>query len=43
MFQTSTVDQQPEKGRKTIKSDQSKSTKDPPMIKSVFLSITQVW
>ena len=37
MLRTSTVDQQPEKERKTIESDQGELTKDFPMVKSVFL------
>ena len=42
MLRTSVVDQQPKKGRKTIEGDQSELAKDPPIVKSIFLLITQV-
>ena len=42
MLRTSAVDQQPKKGRKTIEGDWRELAKDPPMVKSIFLSKTQV-
>jgi len=37
MLRISTMDQQPEKERKTIEGDQGEPTKYFPMVKSVFL------